>query len=106
MTEWEMEKLAGEAIGLDLDGVEGRDAFLWVRGTGEIWIPLGDGDQAMRLVSGLNLHIDQRPGKQISVQPPCLSEMVVYEVRKGEALDLNRAIVACAALMRRKGIKP
>jgi hypothetical protein len=104
MTDWQLEKLAGEAIGMDLAGVEGKADFLWDRSTCEIWVPLQIGEQALQLVEKLHLHVDQRPGLQISVQPPDFSEMVCYEARKGHRLDLRRAIVECAAIIRRRAI--
>lgn len=96
----QLERLAGEAIGLDLEGGE-RDLFLWVRSTCEIWIPLSNDDQAMLLVKKLHLHIDQRPGKQISVQGPHFAELVYGDLSLGD-LALNRAIVECAAKLRRR----
>lgn len=56
--------------------------------------------QAMALVKRFHLHIDQRPGKQISVQPPHFEEMICYDARKGHALDLNRAICECISRLR------
>lgn len=98
----EIERAAGEAIGLSLEGVAGRDAFLWTSDTADIWVPLQNDSEAMALVKHLNLHIDQRPGKQISVQSPDFSEMVCQDANKGHVLDLNRAIVECAAKMKGK----
>lgn len=105
MTDMQAERLAGEAIGMTPKGIDGRDAFLWLD-DGTIWIPIGDGDQAMRLVRELHLHIDQRPGKQISVQDPTF-EILVY----GDPQDpnaLQKAIVQCAAKIRlaRYDVKP
>ena len=100
MTDWQLERAAGEAMGLKLEGEEGRDAFLWTNDEhGTIWVPLSSDDQAMKLAKRFHLHIDQRPGQQISVQSPDFAHMVCYEAKKGQALDLNRAIVECAARM-------
>ena len=93
MTDWQLERAAGEAMGLKLEGVEGLDAFLWTNDE------LSSDDQAMKLAKRFHLHIDQRPGHQISVQSPDFSHMVCYEAKKGHALDLNRAIVECVARM-------
>lgn len=97
MTDWQMEKLAGEAMGLKLDGVEGRDAFLWDADTCDMWLPISSDAQAMALVKRFHLHIDQRPGLQLSVQSSDFSDMVCYEAKRGQALDLNLAIVELVA---------
>jgi hypothetical protein len=97
VTDWAAEWLAGEAIGLKLTGIEGRDAFMWLDDdTCEPWMPLGSDEQAMRLVRRLHLHIDQRPGKQLSVQDPHFVHLVYGDLSLGAAA-INRAIVECAA---------
>lgn len=95
LTDKDLERAAGEAIGLELEG--GEEAwFLWERKTAEPWCPLVSDQHAMRLVRHLHLHIDQRPGKQISVQDPHFALLVYGDLKLGEAA-LNRAIVECAA---------
>lgn len=96
LTDWPLERAAGEAIGLELDGEEGRDAFLWNRKTGDPWMPLWSATQAYQLLRELHLHIDQRPGKQISAQDPAFEILVYGDLAKGDHA-LNHAIVACAA---------
>jgi hypothetical protein len=101
MTDWQLERAAGEAIGLKLAGVESRDAFLWLDDlTCEPWVPLGNDCQAMQLVRKLHLHIDQRPGKQITVQDPEFKFLIEGDIALG-AGALNRAIVKCAAVIGR-----
>lgn len=95
-----MERLAAEALGLVPHGIDGRDAFVWIDPDAEIWTPIGDGHQAMRLVRELHLHIDQRPGQQISVQSHDFSVMVYGDVKHPNGLQ--RAIVECAAEIRRR----
>lgn len=105
MTDWQLERAAGEAIGLKLTGVEGRDAFSWVDDeSGEPWVPLCSDDQAMRIVRKLHLHIDQRPGKQISVQDPDFEHMVLGDLGRGDGA-LNHAIVKCAVVIARSRSK-
>lgn len=99
MTDMQAERLAGEAIGLVPQGIDGRDAFLWLNDLqGTIWTPMSNGAQALRLVQELHLHIDQRPGKQISVQDSSFA-MLVYGDPK-DPNGLQRAIVECAAKIR------
>lgn len=96
MTPWQLAWAAGEAIGLQLGGLEERDAFPWIESElSDPWLPVGDGHQTMRLVRELHLHIDQRPGKQISVQDPHF-EILVYGDPK-DPYGLAHAIVECAA---------
>jgi len=106
LTDWQLEQLAGEAIGLKLSGAENRDAFLWIEAEAcEPWTPLVSDEQAMRLVKQLRLHIDQRPN-QISVQDPDFEVLVYADFDRGD-LALNHAIVKCAAIMaRRKAQQP
>ena len=60
-----------------------------------------DDAAAMELVKQHNLHIDQRPDKQISVQDHTLELMVCQDARK-EPLDLNAAIVKCVAQIEKR----
>ena len=57
--------------------------------------PLEDDAQAMALVKRFHLHIDQRPGKHVTVQDPHFAHLLE------ETSDLNRAIVRCVAAMHR-----
>lgn len=57
--------------------------------------PLHDYAQAMTLVVEHHLHIDQRPGKQISVQDHQFRQMVCFNAHRGDKLDLLRAICLC-----------
>ena len=59
--------------------------------------PLRIDSQAFELIERHYLHIDQRPGKQVSVQPPSFEEIVTRTDG-----DLKRAICECVALMQKK----
>jgi hypothetical protein len=81
-------KLCGDAMGYQ--------SSLREDGTyGVHWNPLTNDAQAMALVKALQLHIDHRPGKAVSVQDP---HFTVIAERKD--CNLNLAIVECVAKMR------
>lgn len=52
--------------------------------------------EAMAIVKKFHLHIDQRPGKAVSVQDPHFEHIV-----ERRDCDLNLAIEECVAKMRR-----
>jgi hypothetical protein len=93
MSDNELLKLAYEAYGFRLHSMSSAVLYHQDFGTSirlDQWNPLIDDMQAFHLIQRLSLHIDQRPGKQISVQDPHF-EHIVY------GTDLNRAVVECAA---------
>lgn len=63
------------------------------------YLDLLEDARAMSLVTTLHLHIDQRPGKQISVQDPQLELLVYADLNEG---GLARAIEKCAAMIKAK----
>jgi hypothetical protein len=98
MTDWQLERLAGEAMGMTLDGVEGRDAFLWESESGEPWCPMSSPDQAMHLVMTFGLCIEHVPERRRGKRKAWIAQDNAYSVLV-EDDELGRAIVRCVATL-------
>lgn len=108
MTDLEITKLCAEAMGIEMHSRLVMGQALVGTGRGYIketyhqiydYDPLNDDAQAIALVKKFSLHIDQRPGKQISVQPPDFESIATRT-----DTDLNRAICLCVAQLQRRGL--
>ncbi len=108
MTDLEATRLCAEAFGFEPYAVHQYESWAlesptavpcklgsWA-GQCIAYDPLADDAQAMALVKKLHLHIDQRPGKQISVQDPHFVHIIT-----SNAHDLNWCIVQCVVAMQR-----
>ena len=104
MTDLELVRKCAEAMGLWPDKIsiaKGNEEIPEIWGfncgiypelsVGYYW-PLHYDAQAMALIKKFNLHIDQRPNKQVSVQDPDFTAIATRE-----DCDLNRAICECVA---------
>ena len=101
MTDMQMERLAGEAIGLVPQGIDGRDAFLWLDDPpGTIWVPMSDWHQAMRLVRELRMDLNWSD-TDCYVSWFAADYDGIDESKRCEARgEVQHAIVECAAKVR------
>jgi hypothetical protein len=96
MNDLEATRLCAEAMDFDVLVSDDMPISAWPKDSqaGFTYDPLHDDAQMAALVKFFHLHIDQRPGKHVTVQDPHFEHLI----ERPEGM-LNEAVVYCAAKM-------